>query len=224
MSQFLLKTADADVERYLKLFTFMPLDTLSQIMVEHNQDPGKRKAQHLLAGEVLELVRGPTKAQRTRIEHSAMRNPTLDSLKSTGERRPPGRPPQATKTDDKAEAEDEGAPEREEEHGLNEQQIFLAESKVLKVPFPTILHNAGLAASKSEASRMISSGGVYVARKVEEEGSQELDFVPVKSLPNDVDVKGLLIEGQLVLRLGKWRVRFVQVVDEGVYDSPLLRV
>lgn len=64
--QFLLKTADADVERYLKLFTFVPLPTISETMAAHNLDPGQRKAQHLLAGEVLELVHGPEEAAKTK--------------------------------------------------------------------------------------------------------------------------------------------------------------
>ena len=33
--QFFLKTADADVERYLRLFTFMSVKTLQEVIDEH---------------------------------------------------------------------------------------------------------------------------------------------------------------------------------------------
>ena len=37
-------------------------------------------------------------------------------------------------------------------------------------------------------------------------------------------VEELLIERQLILRLGKWKVRVVQVVDDSLFDCDLFRV
>lgn len=79
-AQFLLRSADADVEKYLKLFTFLPLDRIREIMTAHSSDAGKRQAQHTLACEVLELVHGPEEAKKTQIEHHRLRAPTLASF------------------------------------------------------------------------------------------------------------------------------------------------
>jgi tyrosyl-tRNA synthetase len=56
--QFWINTDDRDVERYLKLFTFMPLGDIGKIMEEHLRDPGKRVAQRLLAGDVTARIHG----------------------------------------------------------------------------------------------------------------------------------------------------------------------
>jgi len=56
--QFWLNTDDRDVERYLKLFTFLPLDRIGDAMREHAGEPGRRVAQRLLAREVTAAVHG----------------------------------------------------------------------------------------------------------------------------------------------------------------------
>ena len=56
--QFWINTDDRDVERYLKLFTFLPLDEIAAAMAEHGRDPGKRVAQRLLATDVTNRVHG----------------------------------------------------------------------------------------------------------------------------------------------------------------------
>ena len=48
--------ADADVEKYLKLFTFLPLEEIKSIVQTHLASPEKRDAQHRLASEVTEMV------------------------------------------------------------------------------------------------------------------------------------------------------------------------
>jgi tyrosyl-tRNA synthetase len=56
--QFWINTDDRDVERYLRLFTFLPLDQISDAMAAHARDPGKRVAQRLLAEDVTTRVYG----------------------------------------------------------------------------------------------------------------------------------------------------------------------
>ena len=56
--QFWINTDDRDVERYLKLFTFLPLEQIAGSMAEHARDPGKRIAQRLLARDVTSRVHG----------------------------------------------------------------------------------------------------------------------------------------------------------------------
>jgi tyrosyl-tRNA synthetase len=60
--QFWVNTDDRDVERYLKLFTFLRLDRIDATLAEHAADPGRRVAQRLLAREVTATVHGEAAA------------------------------------------------------------------------------------------------------------------------------------------------------------------
>ena len=62
--QFWVNTDDRDVERYLKLFTFLRLDQIASAMAEHDRDPGRRTAQRLLAREVTATVHGVDAAEQ----------------------------------------------------------------------------------------------------------------------------------------------------------------
>jgi tyrosyl-tRNA synthetase len=56
--QFWINLDDRDVGRYLKLFTFMPLDEVDRILADHARDPGKRVAQRRLAEDITVRVHG----------------------------------------------------------------------------------------------------------------------------------------------------------------------
>jgi tyrosyl-tRNA synthetase len=56
--QFWLNTDDRDVERYLKLFTFLQLERIAATMADHAADPSRREAQRVLAREVTATVHG----------------------------------------------------------------------------------------------------------------------------------------------------------------------
>jgi len=56
--QFWLNTDDRDVERWLKFFTFLPLEEIASVLSEHGRDPGKRVAQRRLAEDVTARVHG----------------------------------------------------------------------------------------------------------------------------------------------------------------------
>lgn len=189
-----MRSADDDVERYLKLFTFVPVSEISNIMNEHRADPGKRKAQHLLASEVLELVHGPEEALKTCSQHQTMRNPTLASLS----RQP--------------------ASGSQQEQSSDSQRISLPMSLVHKTPFSRILYHAGVTATKSEGARTISKGGAYVASASPDASSDqdgELNFVPIK----DQVASEMVRDGLLILRIGKWKVRVVEVVPDEDFEA-----
>jgi tyrosyl-tRNA synthetase len=61
--QFWLNTDDRDVERYLKLFTFLRLDRIATAMAAQAADPGRREAQRVLAREVTATVHGKAAAE-----------------------------------------------------------------------------------------------------------------------------------------------------------------
>ena len=56
--QFWFNTDDRDVERLLKLFTFLPLDEIRDLMGKHAARPEERTAQRRLALEATRLVHG----------------------------------------------------------------------------------------------------------------------------------------------------------------------
>ena len=62
--QFWLNTDDRDVERQLRLFTFLPPDVIAAAMQEQAADPGKRAAQRALAVEVTATVHGADTTRR----------------------------------------------------------------------------------------------------------------------------------------------------------------
>ncbi|SMN21195.1 similar to Saccharomyces cerevisiae YPL097W MSY1 Mitochondrial tyrosyl-tRNA synthetase [Maudiozyma saulgeensis] len=61
--QFFLNTTDADVERFLKIFTLMPINKISEVVEKHNDAPQLHYAQSVLAQEVTELIHGTKKAK-----------------------------------------------------------------------------------------------------------------------------------------------------------------
>ncbi|XP_063961290.1 tyrosine--tRNA ligase, mitochondrial-like [Lytechinus pictus] len=56
--QYFIRMHDNDVEKSLKLFTFLPLQDIDAVIRKHKAKPEKRKAQRLLAEQVLLLVHG----------------------------------------------------------------------------------------------------------------------------------------------------------------------
>ncbi|THH20913.1 hypothetical protein EUX98_g8499 [Antrodiella citrinella] len=65
--QFFLRTTDGDVERYLKMFTLLPVDMIAARIKEHEEKPEARLAQRLLAAEVTELVHGDTAVREAEV-------------------------------------------------------------------------------------------------------------------------------------------------------------
>jgi tyrosyl-tRNA synthetase len=135
--QFWLRTEDADAPRYLKIFTFLPLSEIDQIVAEHQKSPEKRIAQKRLAEEMTTLVHGPAATAQARAASQTMystggvaelTDQTLEALAAQGV---------PTTTIDRAKL-DSGWP--------------LIDAVV----------ETGLAKSKSDARRLISQGGIYV--------------------------------------------------------------
>jgi tyrosyl-tRNA synthetase len=56
--QYWLRSDDADVERYLKMFTFLELDEIARVLAAHDPDRARRVAQRRLAEEVTTWVHG----------------------------------------------------------------------------------------------------------------------------------------------------------------------
>ena len=76
--QFWFNTDDRDVEKLLKLYTFLPLEEIASIMNEHNATPEKRIAQKKLALEVTTTVHGAETAKSVINASEILFNPKID--------------------------------------------------------------------------------------------------------------------------------------------------
>jgi tyrosyl-tRNA synthetase len=81
--QFWVNAADADAEKWIKIFTFLPADEIDALVAEHRQDASKRVLQKRLAQEVTVFVHGEEeykKAIETTEKLFAQQNASADSL------------------------------------------------------------------------------------------------------------------------------------------------
>lgn len=56
--QFWLNQSDVDSERYIKLFTLIPLDEINTIIEQHRENPSKRMLQRTLAEYMTKMIHG----------------------------------------------------------------------------------------------------------------------------------------------------------------------
>ena len=76
--QFWFNTDDRDVEKLLKLYTFISLEEIADIMNEHVKAPEKRTAQKRLAFEVTSIVHGSDTAKSVINASEILFNPNID--------------------------------------------------------------------------------------------------------------------------------------------------
>ncbi len=70
--QFWLNTADADVERYLKMFTLLTKAEIEALLAEHAESPEKRAAQRALADGATAIVHGEKAVDRANAAAKAL--------------------------------------------------------------------------------------------------------------------------------------------------------
>lgn len=133
--QFWLNTADADVGKFLKMFTFMPLDEIETVVAEHNQAPENRAAQLRLAAEVTKLVHG--EEGLTQAEH-------LTSVVFSSE---PDKWQRLSESDF---------------IHLRQDGLPATEVKEPEMPILNAMNSAGLAQSNRQAREFIDAGAVKV--------------------------------------------------------------
>ena len=241
--QYFLRTADDDVERYLKLFTFLPLEHIRLLMGQQRADASKRTAQHILAKEIVELAHGANEAKQAETAHKetfshgtntyslgALRS-TLNSLEPTVA---PVAQPDWRKRRKGVERIDLIAHKKayiaassgpQAPSSAAHEQPKTDDANVISLPlsmlqpgsFPRILHAAGLASSKSDAHRLIASKGAYVV--VPNSGSVDaptaLRWVPIEGATATADPNLFLIDFEaLVLRSGKSKIQICRIVAD----------
>ncbi|GAA1175760.1 Tyrosine--tRNA ligase [Corynebacterium glaucum] len=149
--QYFLNTADADVIRYLRWFTFVDQEELSRLEDEVTERPFKREAQRRLAQEMTDLVHG----------EQARRGAELAAQALFGKA-------------ELADLDESTLAAAVSETGVYETRAAESENIV------DLLVGTGLADSKGAARRSIKEGGVYVNNQrveAEEWTPQVSDFL-----------------------------------------------
>lgn len=131
--QFWINTDDRDVERLLKLFTFVPLEEIASVMQEHEKDPSLRTAQRRLALEATKLVHGEETTRNVIIASQV--------LFGTG---------------------DLAALTEETFVLLKDEMPFAALTQTLPASIVDVLVACGACESRGEAKRTIKQGGLSV--------------------------------------------------------------
>jgi tyrosyl-tRNA synthetase len=169
--QFWLNTDDRDVVRYLKCFTFLERDSIEALARATQEKPEAREAQRALAREVTALVHGPDHvAKAERAASVLFAKPGNESL------------------------------------SVADVLMAYADAPSTEVALPPegislvqLLATIKLAASRSEATRLIKSGGIYV---------NDVRATDEKAVVSAADAFG----GQvIVLRKGKREQHVVRV-------------
>lgn len=132
--QFWINVPDTDIEKYLRVYTFLSLADIDILMQGHRENPGARQAQETLARVITEIVHGPAV--------TAQVIASTDALFGTTPFRDLARDAREVAL---AEAPSVVLKKKELEAGIS-----LAE----------ILVTGGLASSKSDARRLIEGKGV----------------------------------------------------------------
>lgn len=82
--QFWLNASDESVVDYLKLFTFLPLQSIKEIKVQHTENPGARLAQKTLALEVTKTVHGEEVASAVEEVSEVLFGGSIETLSKAG--------------------------------------------------------------------------------------------------------------------------------------------
>lgn len=146
--QYWINADDADVERYLKMFTLVPLDEIASIVAAHAEDPGRRSAQRRLAHEVTTWVHGEDSARAAEAASEILFGGAIT---------------------------EETPPEALELLAIETPTTDVPKSSIeAGWPIVDALVDAGLAKSKGAARRLLGQGGVYVNNERVEDAERHL--------------------------------------------------
>ena len=225
-----MRSADADVGRYLKLFTFMPISDIRSLIAEHEKQPSKRIAQSKLALEVLEIIHGVTIAKEAEAQHALLFRPvsvsklleTKDAQKAEAEMggAADAITSKTAKPSDVSSALNAYAPQTNSINAPS-YNAMLPKSLVYKQPIARVLWSAGLVASKSEGHRLAAKRGAYIGSRPSASGSMSdhLDFSPCMNWNPEDTEKYIIGKDLLILRVGKWKVKMIRIISDEDFEK-----
>ena len=148
--QFWLNAADADAEKWIKIFTFIPKEEIATLTEEHRHDPAKRILQRRLAQEITVYVHGEEeyrKALETTQKLFAQQNAAADTL---------------------------SAEDLEGMEGIVKVQYAISNLQA-GVNVVNLLAETAIFPSKGEARKMVQNGGVSINREKVSDPQMQVD-------------------------------------------------
>jgi len=133
--QYWINTEDADVERFLKIFSLRPLEEIDEITAAHAAAPHKRDGQRTLAEDVTTWVHGADATRRAVAASQVMFGGAVEDLR-----------------DQDLEPLLADVPS----------SSIARDALAAGLPLADLLHQTGLAQSKGAARRLLSGGGAYI--------------------------------------------------------------
>jgi tyrosyl-tRNA synthetase len=217
--QFFVRTPDDVVERYLKLFTFIPLPEIATIMEEQNKDPSKRVAQHALAFDFVELIHGKAEADAVALQHRQLfrpRSSTAAPSPLTKSSAPPSTHAQSPTAGFENPASGNPYAAQTNFANMGDMKVTLPKSLVFNQPFNKVLWSAGLVSSKGEGHRVIVNNGAKVGSRPGDSGpmTDQLSFTPIRVWDAAKTQEFVLNDNLLILKLGKWKFKSVNIVSD----------
>ena len=224
--QFFLRSTDADVERYLKLFTFLSIPDIQAIMEQHRLDESKRIAQHRLAFEFIELMHGLGEAETTQRQHKELFSGeiSIDSLRAEQSLAPSHAPIGKEETHNPGDWSSSlnTRARATSSESVSSVRLTLPRSLVLGQHISKVLWYAGLVSSKAEGFRLIANKGCHVGSKtgrgaVTETMGDSLAFTPATNPA--ADAANYVVDGDLlILKVGKWKMKVITLVSDEEYE------
>jgi tyrosyl-tRNA synthetase len=138
--QFWLNASDADAEKWIKIFTFLPQPEIHSLIDEHTKDAGKRLLQKKLAEEVTKFVHG----------EAALQEALIATAKAFAEK-------------EKA-AEELSVEDIEALQGVT-QINFPKERIAAGIDIVSFLAETGIEKSKGDARKLVQGGGASINRR-----------------------------------------------------------
>lgn len=197
--QYFLKSPDAAMSSYLKLFTFLSRKKIDEIVEAHNVNPEHRVAQKLLAAEVTEMVHGGTHCCQVHPRHSCScslcisaaalaRVQTLTSLLF----------PTSTATSSSTSADYSNLTTSSiiSAFGASDPRlVYVSQNELVEsTPVFKLAKSAGLAASNGAAKTLVTARGLY------------MNNVVVPDIQTTVSSAQLIDGRVVVLRAGKDKI------------------
>lgn len=148
--QFWLNAADTDAEKWIRIFTFLPKEEITDLLTRHAANPGDRALQKALAREVTLFVHG----------EEGYKQALADTEKIFSNQSAPA----------------ESLSEKDLESMEGIARFDYSSDKIgAGTDIVSFLAETGILASKSEARKLVEGGGISVNRKKVETVKQTVD-------------------------------------------------
>jgi tyrosyl-tRNA synthetase len=218
---FFVRRPDDEIEKLLKLFTFIPTPQIQQIMTEQAEDPGKRVAHHRLAYEVARLVHGEEEAERAQQQHKLMYGKGAAIMPPT-----PEAPAEGASSVLQTLVQSTGKPKGPTPITPNNAprpDLKLPRSLIMTGSISKILYAAGLAESRKEGHRLALQQAAYIGGIPKGGPGAPMDpgmltWLPVKLWAPEDTRRYLIDDKILLLRRGKHNIRIIEVISDEEYE------